>query len=178
MRDKHKTGKQASLEELLSEPIVWMMMKADRVEECELRDLLKRVSAELSRAKDADDQIGEVMGPMERDERYRTGVGIMLLNERNEALVGRRANTEGEAWQMPQGGIDEGENPRAAAFRDIGQVFLAFCGRCQEIICHFRKDLLSVRSFHYPIFSCCGPLKAPAMEPPGLARRISCRTEC
>ncbi len=163
MRDKHKTGKQASLEELLSEPIVWMMMKADRVEECELRDLLKRVSAELSRAKDADDQIGEVMGPMERDERYRTGVGIMLLNERNE---------------VPQGGIDEGENPRAAAFRDIGQVFLAFCGRCQEIICHFRKDLLSVRSFHYPIFSCCGPLKAPAMEPPGLARRISCRTEC
>ena len=42
---------------------------------------------------------------------YRRGVGIMLLNNQNEVLVGRRADAK-DAWQMPQGGIDENEDPR------------------------------------------------------------------
>ena len=41
---------------------------------------------------------------------YRRGVGIMLLNNRNEVSVGQRADAQGEAWQMPQGGIDEDKN--------------------------------------------------------------------
>jgi putative (di)nucleoside polyphosphate hydrolase len=56
----------------------------------------------------------------EREERpYRKGVGIMLVNERNLVFVGRRADTPGDAWQMPQGGIDDGETPRAAALREL-----------------------------------------------------------
>jgi putative (di)nucleoside polyphosphate hydrolase len=53
------------------------------------------------------------------DADYRPCVGIMLLNCRGEVLVARRSDAPGEAWQMPQGGIDEGEEPRAAAIREL-----------------------------------------------------------
>ena len=50
---------------------------------------------------------------------YRPGVGILLLNNRGEVFVGRRADVKDDAWQMPQGGIDEGESPREAALREL-----------------------------------------------------------
>ena len=50
---------------------------------------------------------------------YRLGVGIMLLNADNHAFVGQRLDSTLEAWQMPQGGIDDGEDPVAAAFREL-----------------------------------------------------------
>jgi putative (di)nucleoside polyphosphate hydrolase len=50
---------------------------------------------------------------------YRPAVGIMLLNAANEVFVARRIDMAEEAWQMPQGGIDKGEEPRAAAFREL-----------------------------------------------------------
>lgn len=53
------------------------------------------------------------------DADYRPCVGIMLLNRYGDVFVGRRNDVPGEAWQMPQGGIDEGEDPRQAAFREL-----------------------------------------------------------
>lgn len=50
---------------------------------------------------------------------YRPCVGIMLLNRRDEVFVAQRNDMKTEAWQMPQGGIDAGEEPRAAAFREL-----------------------------------------------------------
>ena len=52
---------------------------------------------------------------------YRKGVGIMLLNQTfDKVFVGRRIDQGGiDAWQMPQGGIDEGETPLDAAFREL-----------------------------------------------------------
>lgn len=50
---------------------------------------------------------------------YRPGVGIMLLNAQNEVFVGRRVDTRSEAWQMPQGGIDENETPAEAVLREL-----------------------------------------------------------
>jgi len=50
---------------------------------------------------------------------YRKGVGIMLLNAKGEVFVAKRLDTLVEAWQMPQGGIDEGEEPRTAALREL-----------------------------------------------------------
>jgi len=50
---------------------------------------------------------------------YRDGVGIMLFNAENKIFVARRIDTRAEAWQMPQGGIDSGEDPRAAAMREL-----------------------------------------------------------
>ena len=51
---------------------------------------------------------------------YRRCVGIMVLNQDGRVFVGRRVNIEaGEAWQMPQGGIDRGEDLRQAALREL-----------------------------------------------------------
>ena len=50
---------------------------------------------------------------------YRRGVGIMLLDRRSHVFVGRRLDMAGEHWQMPQGGIDKGEAPLAAALREL-----------------------------------------------------------
>ncbi|MBI3506141.1 MAG: RNA pyrophosphohydrolase [Proteobacteria bacterium] len=52
--------------------------------------------------------------------RYRPGVGILLFDPRGRAFVGQRNDTPG-AWQMPQGGIDEAEDPRAAAMRELAE---------------------------------------------------------
>lgn len=49
---------------------------------------------------------------------YRPCVGIMLINDQGRVFVGRRKDTP-DAWQMPQGGIDEGESPREAALREL-----------------------------------------------------------
>ncbi len=50
---------------------------------------------------------------------YRRGVGIVLLNNAGEVLVGQRVDMPSEAWQMPQGGIDQGESPTSAAWREM-----------------------------------------------------------
>src|SRR5476651_2147812 len=52
------------------------------------------------------------------DDAYRAAVGIMLLNDADRVFVGQRIDTPG-AWQMPQGGIDKGEEPRTAALREL-----------------------------------------------------------
>lgn len=48
-------------------------------------------------------------------------VGIALFNPQGLVFTGKRIDTEVEAWQMPQGGIDEGEDPEAAAFRELAE---------------------------------------------------------
>ncbi len=51
---------------------------------------------------------------------YRPCAGIMLANKDGKIFVGQRLDNPGsEAWQMPQGGIDDGEDPRAAALREL-----------------------------------------------------------
>ncbi|MEM9854015.1 MAG: RNA pyrophosphohydrolase [Pseudomonadota bacterium] len=50
---------------------------------------------------------------------YRENVGIMLVNGARDVFVGQRRDNPGPAWQMPQGGIDKGEAPRAAALREL-----------------------------------------------------------
>ena len=50
---------------------------------------------------------------------YRPCVGVMLVNEAGQVFVGQRIDNPGPAWQMPQGGIDKGEEPRDAALREL-----------------------------------------------------------
>jgi acetyl esterase len=52
---------------------------------------------------------------------YRPCAGIMLVNRDGRVFVGQRLDTMLEAWQMPQGGIDPGEDARAAAIRELGE---------------------------------------------------------
>jgi putative (di)nucleoside polyphosphate hydrolase len=58
-------------------------------------------------------------GDMPADNRpYRSGVGITLFNRHGLVFVAERLDNPG-AWQMPQGGIDEGEAPEVAVFREM-----------------------------------------------------------
>lgn len=50
---------------------------------------------------------------------YRAGVGVMLVNADSRVFVGQRFDSTVEAWQMPQGGIDPGEDPYQAALREL-----------------------------------------------------------
>ena len=51
---------------------------------------------------------------------YRRGVGVMLLNRDGKVFVGARIDNTDEAWQMPQGGVDEGEDdPWTTALREL-----------------------------------------------------------
>lgn len=50
---------------------------------------------------------------------YRPAVGVMLLNAEGQVFVGQRLDSTLEAWQMPQGGMDEGEDAEAAALREL-----------------------------------------------------------
>lgn len=55
--------------------------------------------------------------------KYRPNVGLMVLNATGDVFVGQRIDrpdTTG-AWQMPQGGIDAGEDPETTAFRELAE---------------------------------------------------------
>ena len=50
---------------------------------------------------------------------YRKCVGMMIINSQKEILVGRRLDHPSGYWQMPQGGIDQNENPQEAVWREM-----------------------------------------------------------
>lgn len=65
---------------------------------------------------------GPIAAPMSEHEpgQYRPCVGTMLVNAEGRAFVGRRIdNKEGDRWQMPQGGVDPGEDLEAAMLREL-----------------------------------------------------------
>ena len=51
----------------------------------------------------------------------RSGVGIIVLNKDNKVLVAKRIDNPKNFWQMPQGGIDEGEDFLKAAYRELDE---------------------------------------------------------
>lgn len=77
---------------------------------------------------------------------YRPCVGVMLVNSDGQAFVGRRIDTrgqpnEGDFWQMPQGGIDPGEDLRTAALRELWEE-TGVEGRHVTILAQTREELL------------------------------------
>lgn len=50
---------------------------------------------------------------------YRPCVGVVLINSQGLIFAGQRVDSTVPAWQMPQGGIDDGEKPRIAALREL-----------------------------------------------------------
>ena len=50
---------------------------------------------------------------------YRPAAGVMLLNREGKVFVAQRLDSTLEAWQMPQGGLDEGEDAEAGALREL-----------------------------------------------------------
>ena len=50
---------------------------------------------------------------------YRPAAGVMLVNREGKVWVGQRLDNKLDAWQMPQGGLDPGEEPLAGALREL-----------------------------------------------------------
>lgn len=50
---------------------------------------------------------------------YRRGVGALLFRTDGAVFVAKRIDTPGDAWQLPQGGVDRGEKPRVAVLREL-----------------------------------------------------------
>ena len=69
---------------------------------------------------------------------YRPAVGVMLINDARKVWVGQRLDNSLEAWQMPQGGLDEGEAALDGAFREleeetgIGRRFVELIAQAKE----------------------------------------------
>ena len=73
---------------------------------------------------------------MTDDPLYRRGVGIMLINADRHVWVGRRIDNTDEAWQMPQGGLDEGEDSWAGALRELKEETGIRKKLVERIACH------------------------------------------
>lgn len=118
MSEPARPGHHKSLNELLRDPLIRLVMRADKVDARRLARLIRQVEMSRGAHHDGGDRgMTITLKPIDQP-RYRSGVGIMLLNHQNEILVGRRIRLE-DAWQMPQGGIEPGEEPRAAALREL-----------------------------------------------------------
>ena len=50
---------------------------------------------------------------------FRNGVGIVVLNKNNKVFVAKRIDNQKNFWQMPQGGVDKGEDYLSAAYREL-----------------------------------------------------------
>ena len=60
----------------------------------------------------------------------RSGVGIVVLNEENKVFVAKRIDNPKDFWQMPQGGVDSGENFLKAAYRAVSYTHLTLPTIC------------------------------------------------
>ena len=54
-----------------------------------------------------------------KDLPLRNGVGIVVLNKENKVFVAKRIDNQKNFWQMPQGGVDKGEDYLTAAYREL-----------------------------------------------------------
>lgn len=73
---------------------------------------------------------------------YRPCVGVMLVNADGKVFVGKRIdNREGDWWQMPQGGVDDGEDLETAAFRELEEE-TGLPASTVQLISHTREELL------------------------------------
>jgi putative (di)nucleoside polyphosphate hydrolase len=85
---------------------------------------------------------------MPNEKPYRPNVGIALFNASGHVLIGRRFRDDGPEiilpgleWQMPQGGIDAGENPREAVMRELweetGATSASYLGETDWLVYEF-----------------------------------------
>jgi putative (di)nucleoside polyphosphate hydrolase len=82
---------------------------------------------------------------------YRPAAGIMLVNNEGKVWVGQRLDSKLEAWQMPQGGLDPGEDPQEGALREleeetgISRALVEVVARCpHELTYDLPEDLIGV----------------------------------
>jgi putative (di)nucleoside polyphosphate hydrolase len=72
---------------------------------------------------------------------YRPAAAVMLLNCDNKVFVAQRLDNAADAWQMPQGGLDEGEDPVAGALRELEEE-TGISAELVEILARHPEELL------------------------------------
>jgi len=72
---------------------------------------------------------------------YRPAAAVMLLNSDNKVFVAQRIDSSVDAWQMPQGGLDEGETARAGALRELEEE-TGIAAHLVEIIAQSSRELI------------------------------------
>ena len=73
---------------------------------------------------------------------YRPCVGVMLVNGHGKVFVGKRIdNKEGDAWQMPQGGMDDGEDVLTAGLRELAEE-TGVTGELAMLVARSKEELL------------------------------------
>jgi putative (di)nucleoside polyphosphate hydrolase len=105
------------IERMLDDPLIQLLMQADKVDRDAMATLLRRASVRLSDAEST--QAITVSSHLMENDQYRRGVGIMLLNPARQVFIAQRIDQPPGSWQMPQGGIDGDETPLQAALREL-----------------------------------------------------------
>lgn len=105
--------------ELLADPMIRLIMQADGIGERELREICARAAVEIRTQQGPVSPTAAPQCSSVEENGFRRGVGIVLTNASGHVFVGQRCDMVGEAWQMPQGGIDDGETPLTAALREL-----------------------------------------------------------
>lgn len=122
MDNREKQVPDKAIDDLLTDPLIRLVMVADHVDPDSLKHELRRV-AEARRRHPALNVplIGSITADLtpEEPDQYRPGVGIVLFNAEGNIFVARRIDQSQRGWQMPQGGIEPGEIPRDAALREL-----------------------------------------------------------
>ena len=109
------------IEQLLADPLVRLVMTADRVDPHRVRNQLRETAGLRLALRQAVLGTAEVEVSLAPDPAgpYRPAVGIALFNDRGEVFVARRRDRAQDGWQMPQGGIEPGEAPLDAVLREL-----------------------------------------------------------
>lgn len=119
MSSRPPSDTELDLHDLIADPMIRMIMKADGIDERELRELFDRTAEDMKQRREATPLGAHSSLPADSTDTLRRGVGIMLINAAGHAFVAQRSDMTDEAWQMPQGGIEPEEAPRAAALREL-----------------------------------------------------------
>jgi putative (di)nucleoside polyphosphate hydrolase len=117
--DKSQSAITVIVEQLLSDPLIQLVMQADRIDHGEAHALLSATCRSLMDRSHAEGGEGIVTFSEKASDGFRPGVGILLFNDIGQVFVAQRIDMAAEAWQMPQGGIDAGELPLEAALREL-----------------------------------------------------------
>jgi putative (di)nucleoside polyphosphate hydrolase len=141
-RSEQKNG--ATLDEMLRDPVVVAIMRADGVSIDDLKALMAKTGASPR-----DDGAASASGRSETG--YRPGVGVVLVNAAGMVFVASRIDVPGKTWQMPQGGIEEGEEPIGAAKRElaeeIGTDMVAFMAESQNWLSYDLPETLRAKAW-------------------------------
>jgi 8-oxo-dGTP pyrophosphatase MutT (NUDIX family) len=119
MSGEYRDDRNLNFHDLMADPMIRLIMQADCIDERELREMLERTSAAMKQRKSTNDGPPGDGLPQAEPATLRRGVGIMLVNNDGQVFAGQRIDVTVDAWQMPQGGIEDGESPRTAALREL-----------------------------------------------------------